>query len=57
MRIPQLCKVLQDTNTTDELMLLYPCYFINYISCVLVKRPLHNGGYIFADRTKGLFRT
>ena len=36
---------------------LYPCYFINYISCILVKRPLHDGGYIFADGTQGPFRT
>ena len=55
MRLPQLYKVFQDTNTTDELMLFIPA--INHISCTLVKRPLHDGCYIFADRTQGPFRT
>ena len=56
MRLPQLYKVLQDTNTIDELMLFIPRFFINHISCVLVKRPLYDGGYIFANRAQGSFQ-
>ena len=52
MRIQHLKEVRQDKNITDELMCLYPCYFINHISCVPVKFPLHAGGYVFADPTR-----
>ena len=57
MRLPQLYKVFQDTKQNWRIDVVYPCYFINHISCTLVKRPLHDGGYIFADRTQGPFRT
>ena len=56
MRLSQLYKILQDVNTTDELMLFTRA--ISSISCFLVKCPLHDGCYIFfADYNQGPFRT
>ena len=52
MHLPQLYKVLQDTNTTDELML-----FILSISSTYLMRARQTYTYIFADRIQGPFRT
>ena len=56
MRLPQLYKVFQDTNTTDELMLFIPAISSTIFRAPSPNVPLHDGDYIFADRTQGPFR-
>ena len=51
MRLEQLKKVLQDNKHYGRINVLNRCYFINQISYVSLKCPLHTGSYAFADRT------